>query len=57
MPHEKVDALHAASESFLLLVDANAAPPSVVLLVCTGGASLISGSLERAEFQKCEVGE
>jgi len=41
--HEKVDALHAPS--FLLLVDADAALPS-----------LISGSLECVEFRKCEVG-
>jgi hypothetical protein len=52
--HEKVDALHAAS--FLLLVDADAALPSAVMLVCTGGTLLISGSLECVEFRKCEVG-
>jgi len=52
--HEKVDALHAAS--FLLLVDAEAALPSVAMLVCTGGTSLISGSLECVEFRRCEVG-
>ena len=42
--HAKVDALHAAP--LLLLVDADAALPSVALLVCTGGASLISRSLD-----------
>jgi len=49
---EKVDALHAAA--FLLLVDADAALPFVALLVCAGGASLISGG-GRVEFQRCEV--
>ena len=52
--HEKVDTFHAAS--LLLLVDAGAALPSIALLVCVGGASLISGSLERVEFRRCEVG-
>jgi hypothetical protein len=52
--HEKVDALHAAT--FLILVDANAALPSVALLVCMGGASLVSGRLERVELRRCDVG-
>ena len=52
--HEKVDALHAAA--FLLLVDADAALPSVALLVSTGGASLVSGRWERAELGRRDVG-
>jgi len=52
--HEKIDALHAAA--FLLLVDADAALPSIALLVCTGGTSLVSGRWERAELGRCDVG-
>ena len=53
MAHEKVDALHPAT--FLLLVDPNAALPSVALFICTGGASLVSGKLDCIERRSCDV--